>query len=172
MLHQRKSSFLLTGKVVLLNCIGITLMTLCGALIAPQHANAAPKEGEVFPHMDAAMGYLKTALGELQKAEPEFAGHREKAMQHVNAAMADLQKGMDNYLAAHPSTVRNETTPEAPPAEGAQFPHMRGALKLLQQAAAQLNEATPQYNGKRIEGLQETKAAIAEVEAGLKLRQK
>ena len=166
--HQHTSSFLSTRKVVLLSSIGIAFITLSGALIAAQHAKAAPKEGTVFPHMDAAMGYLKAAQTELQQAEPVFAGHREKALTHVNAAMTDVQKSIDTYLAAHPEATRNQITPETPSTSGTRYPHMDGALKLLQQAETHLNEAWKIYAGKRVEALDETKAAIAEIQAGLK----
>lgn len=170
MRNQRKS-FFSTGRLVLVSLAGITLLAATGALSAAQK-KAAAKEGVLFPHMDKAMGYLKAAQGELQKGEPVFAGHREKAVQDVNAAIANLQKGIDGYVAAHPGTTRNEMVPEAPPVEGKQYPHMEGALKLLQEAQTHLSEGEPLYNGHRIEGLAETKAAIAEVQAGLKAAHK
>lgn len=167
-MQNQRQSFLSNGRLVLLALAALALLTAGSALGAPQQHAKGGKEAVVFPHMDAAMGYLKAALTELQQGEPVFAGHREKAIQHVNAAMADAQKGMDAYLAAHPNEPRNQTVPETPSTAGKQFPHMEGALKLLQQAEVHLNEAWRQYGGKRVGALDETKAAIAEIQTGLK----
>jgi hypothetical protein len=122
-----------------------------------------------FPHMDAALGYLKAAHQQLKEGEPIFYGHRVKAMRHTEAAIADLEKGINDYIAAHPGTARSSATPEAPPSEaGDRFPRMRGAMQLLQQAEAQLNEGARLFNGERVAGLDETKAAISEIQAGMK----
>lgn len=166
-MQNQRQSFFFNGKLVLLAVAAIALLATTHEPSAAQHAKGG-KEAVVFPHMDAAMGYLKAALAELQQGEPVFAGHREKAIQHVNAAMADAQKGMDAYLAAHPDAPRNQTVPETPSTAGKQFPHMEGALKLLQQAEVHFNEAWRIYDGKRVGGLDETKAAIAEIQTGLK----
>jgi len=122
----------------------------------------------VFPHMDAALGYLRSAEQELKQGEPKFAGHRISAMKHTEAAIVDLRKGMDEYLAHHPGTTRSGVLPAPPPEEGARFPHMEGALKLLQQAEAELSEAAKLYNGQRVEGLAETRAAVSEIQTGLR----
>ncbi|HEV2381259.1 MAG TPA: hypothetical protein VG206_15880 [Terriglobia bacterium] len=166
-MQNQRQSFLSNGRLVLLALAALALLTVASALGAPQHAKGG-KEAVVFPHMDAAMGYLKAALTELQQGEPVFAGHREKAIQDVNAAIADAQKAMDAYLAAHPNAPRNQAVPETPSTAGKQFPHMEGALKLLQQAEVHFNEALRIYDGKRVGGLDETKAAIAEIQTGLK----
>lgn len=124
---------------------------------------------ELLPHMDAAMGYLKAADQQLKAGEPVFYGHRVAAMKHTEAAIADLEKGINDYMAAHPGMTRQQAIPEAPPSEaGDKYPHMTGALKLLQQAEAQLNEAAKRYNGERVAGLAETKTAIAQIEEGMK----
>ena len=159
-----------TGRILLFGTAGVFVLAAATALSAAQ--KAAPKEAEVFPHMDAAMGYLKTANAQLAEAEPEFKGHRERAAKHTQAAIADLQTGIDNFMRTHPSATRNEVPPEAAPPAGARFPHMEAALKLLQEAEGQLNLAAHQYNGKRLEGLAETRAAIAEIKAGLAVAHK
>lgn len=167
-MQSQRQSFFSKGRLALLALAVFALLATTRAPRAAQHAKAGAKETAVFPHMDAAVGYLKAAQSELQQGEPVFSGHREKAVQHVNAAIADAQKGMNAYLAAHPNAPRNEAIPETPSTSGKQFPHMEGALKLLQQAEAQLNEAWRIYGGQRVGGLDETKAAIAEIQTGLK----
>lgn len=136
--------------------------------VAKPAAKAAKPEA-MFPHMDAAMGYLKAAHQQLQEGEHVFYGHRIAANKDTEAAIADLQKGIDEYMAAHPGTARNEAIPEPPPAhEGDKYPKMRGALTLLQHAESELGEASKIYGGGRVEGLAETRAAVNEINAGIK----
>lgn len=131
-------------------------------------AAKAPKPEAMFPHMDAAMGYLKAAHEELKHGEPEFYGHRINAMKDTETAITNLQKGINDYMAAHPGTARNEAIPEAQPPAGAKFPHMRGALELLQHAESELSESAKIYGGGRVEGLEHTRAAVNEIQIGIK----
>jgi len=164
------------GLVVILGVVGLAVLATNVFAAAPGQAKkpaaaakvAAPKTAEMFPHIDAALGYLKAADQELKGGEPKFYGHRINAIKHTEAAIADLQKGIDQYMASHPGTTRNQITPEAAPPPGAKFPHMEGALKLLQQAETHLNEAAKVYGGERGEGLRETRAAISEIQTGVK----
>jgi hypothetical protein len=149
------------------------LATVSGFAAAPgqaaKKAAAADKPEAMFPHMDAAMGFLQAADKQLKEGEPIFYGHRIAAMKHTEAAIADLQGGIDGYMKAHPSAHRNEVIPEPPPSEaGDKAPHMQGALKLLQQAETELGQAAQIYSGHRTEGLAETKAALNEVQLGMK----
>ncbi len=133
------------------------------------HAAAADRPEAMFPHMDAAIGFLRAADKQLREGEPIFYGHREAAIKHTEAAIADLQTGIDDYMKAHPSTHRNEIIPEPPPSEaGDKYPHMQGALRLLHQAETELGEAAHIYSGHRVEGLDETRAAVNEVQQGMK----
>jgi hypothetical protein len=149
------------------------LATVSGFAAAPSQAAkkaaAADKPEAMFPHMDTAMGFLQAADKQLKEGEPVFYGHRIAAMKHTEAAIADLQKGINGYVAAHPNAHRNEAIPEPPPSEaGDKYPKMQGALKLLQQAETHLSEAAKIYNGGRVEGLSETRAAVAEIQAGMR----
>lgn len=46
------------------------------------------------PHMQAALGYLRQAKGELQKADRDKGGFREAAIQSTNQAIAQTEKGI------------------------------------------------------------------------------
>lgn len=176
---------LTTGKCGFVRLIvGVAGLALCASLTsfagtpgqarktAAAAAAKAPKPEAMFPHMDAAMGYLKAADQELKHGEPEFYGHRITAIKDTETAIANLQKGINDYMAAHPGTARNEATPEPQPPAGAKFPHMRGALDLLQHAESELNEASKIYSGGRVEGLAHTRAAVNEINVGIKEAEK
>lgn len=146
----------------------IAALTGFGAAPGQGAKHAGGKTEAMFPHMDAALGFLKAADQQLKQGEPIFHGHRLRAIQFTEAAIDHLNKGINEYMAAHPGTTRNEAIPEAPPSEtGDKWPRMQGALRLLQQAESQLEEAARQYNGQRLEGLAETKSAVSEVQAGI-----
>ena len=46
------------------------------------------------PHMRAALGHLRAAQAELQRAEHNKGGWRVRALEHVNKAISDTERGM------------------------------------------------------------------------------
>lgn len=167
---QRKGwlSFIVGGT--LLTLLGLTMFAADGfegttAQGAKGTSKAASKEEAMFPHMDQALAYLRAAQRQIQEAQPWFGGHRETALGHVNAAIGDVQAGITEYMAKHPSATRNEVNPDTIEVKmGYHFPE---ALRLTQQAQTELNRAESVYYGKREAALNEVKAAIAEMQAGL-----
>lgn len=129
--------------------------------------SAAPKEKEevMFPHMDQALAYLRAAQRQLREAEPWFGGHREKAIDHIGPAIEDVQAGIAEYIAKHPSAIRNEINPDT--IEVKMGYHLDEALRLTQQAQEELNKASSIFFGKREAALNEVKAAITEMQAGV-----
>jgi len=65
---------------------------LCAALAAGGFAVGVAYAAQ--PHMQAALGLLQNAKGELQAAEANKAGHRANAIRLVNDAIAEVQAGM------------------------------------------------------------------------------
>jgi hypothetical protein len=52
------------------------------------------------PRMDAALGLLQSARGELERAEPNKGGHRERAIGLVDQAIAQVREGIA-FAASH-----------------------------------------------------------------------
>ncbi len=46
------------------------------------------------PHMEAAIGFLQSARGELQAANPDKAGHRVTAIGLIDQAINEVRAGM------------------------------------------------------------------------------
>jgi hypothetical protein len=61
---------------------------IAGAGFAAGYAYAAQ------PHMQAALGYLQNAKGELEAAEANKGGHRATAIRLINQAIGEVQAGM------------------------------------------------------------------------------
>jgi hypothetical protein len=52
------------------------------------------------PHMDAALGLLQNARGELEAATPNKGGHRERAIELVDRAIGQVREGIA-FAAGH-----------------------------------------------------------------------
>ena len=63
------------------------------------------------PHMSAALGHLRQAEEELEKAAPNKGGHREKAMELTKQAQSQTEQGIQ-YYNQHPPQAKN--TPPKP----------------------------------------------------------
>jgi hypothetical protein len=74
-----------------------TLLLLAGMGLFAQNHQMARHE----PHMSAAIGHLRQAKEELQRAAPNKGGHREKAMELVNQAIQQIEEG-EQYDEQHP----------------------------------------------------------------------
>ena len=74
------------------------LMGVAGVAAASAPFAMADKQ----PHMEAALGALKTAHAELRAAAADKGGHRGNAMRLVKQAMNEVQAGID-YAALKPS---------------------------------------------------------------------
>jgi len=52
------------------------------------------------PHMDAALGLLQNARGELEAATPNKGGHRERAIELIDRAIGQVREGIA-FAAGH-----------------------------------------------------------------------
>jgi hypothetical protein len=71
----------------------VLLLLVMALLIVPTWAAAPQRQ----PHMEAALGHLRQAEEELQKAEPNKGGHRERAMEMVQRAEKEVQGGIEYF---------------------------------------------------------------------------
>jgi hypothetical protein len=118
------------------------------------------------PFMRAARSDLQQAIGQLQRATANKAGHRVKAIDHVKMAIAFVNQGIGydrrhNHAQGGLGAVFNTTTlPD-------QQPHMHAALDYLRQAKRNLDRATEDKGGFRVKALDEVNAAIDETQQGI-----
>jgi|GEM_PF-2945113 len=57
----------------------------------------AAQNAQHEPHMAAALGHLRQAEEELEKAAPNKGGHRERAMDLTKQAMSQVEEGIQYY---------------------------------------------------------------------------
>ena len=123
-------------------------------------AGAVPDQ----PYMQAALGNLMTAKGELQNATPDKGGHRVKAIGLVNSAIAEVNLGIEyDRRHNHPGSL----TPDTLFAGAADQPHMQAALSALETAKDNLDRATADKGGHRKNAIGYVKNAISEVKKGI-----
>src|SRR5438270_13006126 len=96
----------------------ITLVLMAGMALFASHSiaqqesqadraadQAAAQNAQHEPHMAAALGHLRQAEEELEKAAPNKGGHREKALDLTKQAMSQVEQGIQ-YYDQHVSPVK------------------------------------------------------------------
>jgi hypothetical protein len=153
--------------------LSIALADAC-AVAPPPPAVAAPVAADNGqPRMQAAFAALQQADVSLQRASPNKGGHRERAIGLVRQAMGAIDAGM-RYAAAHPTGIGLAEGPAGPePIDenmpGAERqPNMAQAIAALREARRQLREAKHDKGGYRVQALNLTQQALAEVWQGIR----
>lgn len=114
------------------------------------------------PYMRAARADLLTAKRQLQLATPDKGGHRVKAISLVNQAVAQVNAGMA-YDRRNNHAALFITAPDQP--------HMTAALAALESAKNNLEHATSDKGGHRVQAIDLVKDAIDEVKKGIEAAQ-
>jgi hypothetical protein len=124
------------------------------------------------PKMQAALGALQSAQGELNSADADKGGYRQQALQLVAQAIGQVQAGIQ-YAQEHPHELGPDAGPaEAEPVDGevagaANQPHMGQAIVDLREARKQLKGAEHDKGGYRAQAMQSVNQAIEAVKQGI-----
>jgi hypothetical protein len=110
------------------------------------------------PNMQSAKLNLQNAKANLIAASPNKGGHRAKAINLVNEAIAEVNRGIA-FDRRH-----NHTTVNAAPVDQ---PHMQAALEFLRSAKSDLERATTDKGGHRVNAIRLVDQAIDEVKKGI-----
>jgi hypothetical protein len=115
------------------------------------------------PRMTAARTDLLQARGQLQVALRNKGGHRAKAIGFINAAINEINKGIRfDRRNNHAQTDFVATFTAAP-----DQPHMQRALENLRSAKSNLEAATSDKGGHRVNAIAFVNRAIDEVKLGI-----
>jgi hypothetical protein len=121
------------------------------------------------PFMKAAKNDLNKAYNSLKRATPDKGGHRENAMSLVNRAITAVNNGIE-YDKRNPNNRprRNDANPfENEFAPVSDQPNMQQAKAHLQNALNNLEKATADKGGYRVEAMRLVREAIAETQKGI-----
>ena len=144
------------------NIFGI-LALLLGCVMAnyaapsPMTSVTTPKPDQ--PYMQDALRDLDNAKRELQQAARNKGGHRANAIGLINRAIVEVNKGI-NFDRRHDAHAR---------LSAADQPNMRAALDYLKSAQKNLQKASADKGGHRVNALNLVEQAIAEVNRGISI---
>ena len=114
------------------------------------------------PHMEAARANLQKAKAQLQVAAQNKGGHRAKALGLVNQAITAVNRGIQyDRRHNHSQLTMNMSGPIF------DQPHMERALKNLMDARSELEKATTDKGGYRVQAMNLINQAIEEVKMGI-----
>ncbi len=138
-----------------------TLVLLLGGVMA-NYAAPAPLVSTTAlkpdqPYMQDALRDLENAKRELQQAARNKGGHRANAIGLVNRAIVEVNKGI-NFDRRHEAHARMSAADQ---------PNMRAALDHLKSAQKNLQRASSDKGGHRVNALNLVEQAIAEVNRGI-----
>ena len=114
------------------------------------------------PHMESARANLQKARAQLQVAAQNKGGHRAKALGLVNQAITAVNRGIQyDRRHNHAQLAMNVSVTTF------DQPHMERALQLLMDARSDLEKATTDKGGFRVQAINLIKQAIEEVKMGI-----
>ena len=148
----------------------ITLL-LSGFLLHPVPSNAG---GEEHPMIRRAINALHSAKTDLQNAAHDYCGHRVEALEATNNALSQLQQALDcagrhDRAAGTDSEITPETT-SGPAAE--RHPNINKAISSLEAAENDLQNASRDYCGHRVQALESTRAALSQLRLAIECDKK
>lgn len=149
------------------NVFVLSLVFVLSILTLPVQAGGAANQ----PYMEAAKKDLNNAKNALKRATADKGGHRERAIELINNAITQVDKGIDY----------DKQNPNNRPRRNFSFdgnelmilfasydqPNMQIAKGYLEKALANLERATADKGGYRVNAMQIVREAIQEVNKGI-----
>jgi hypothetical protein len=111
------------------------------------------------PNMQSAKMNLQNAKANLIAATPNKGGHRGKAINLINAAIVEVNRGIAFDRRHNHASVNATALPDQP--------HMQAALDFLRSAKSDLERATTDKGGHRVNAIKLVEGAIDEVKKGI-----
>jgi hypothetical protein len=135
------------------------LLAVGAACLAPSGSSRAGEKPH--PHLHHALYELRQARAELKEAPHNFGGHRKAAIAAINAAIGQLEKALKYSGDKRP--FKGDPKAEFYK-KYAHHRHIHHALHELRETVAELKAASHNYGGHREQALEDTRAAIRQLE--------
>ena len=130
------------------------IVSILAMLLLVVSVSAKPDQ----PNMQAARVNLQNARANLIAASPNKGGHRAKAINLVNEAIAEVNRGIA-FDRRHNHASVNAPVPDQP--------HMKAALEFLRNAKSDLERATTDKGGHRVNAIRFIDQATDETKKGI-----
>lgn len=149
----------------------LATLLLSGFLLHPAPSNAG---GEEHPMIRRAINALHSAKTDLQNAAHDYCGHRVGALEATNNALSQLQQALDcagrHDRAAGPDSENTPETTGSPTPE--RHPNINKAISSLEAAEGDLQNASRDYCGHRVQALESTRAALNQLRLAIECDRK
>ena len=129
------------------------ILSILAMLLLVVSVSARPDQ----PNMQSARTNLQNAKANLIAASPNKGGHRAKAINLVNEAIAEVNRGIA-FDRRHNHAILNALPDQ---------PHMQAALEFLRNAKSDLERATTDKGGHRVNAIKLVDQAIDETKKGI-----
>lgn len=131
------------------------VFSLLAMLLLVVSVSATPDQ----PKMQSAKVNLQNAKAQLIAASPNKGGHRAKAINLVNEAIGEVNRGIAFDRRHNHVSVDSTPLPDQP--------HMQAALDYLRNAKSDLEHATSDKGGHRVNAIKLVDQAIDETKKGI-----
>jgi hypothetical protein len=129
------------------------ILSMLAILLVVVTVSARPDQ----PNMQSAKINLQNAKAQLIAASPNKGGHRATAINLVNEAIAEVNRGIA-FDRRHNHAILNALPDQ---------PHMQAALDFLRNAKSDLERATSDKGGHRVNAIKLVDQAIDETKKGI-----
>ena len=149
----------------------LTSSVLVGSLLATWPSTAG---AETHPLIRRAVNALQAARTDLQNAAHDYCGHRVEALEANNAALNQLQQALRcDSRRGRSSGTEFEIQPESSGAgRGERHPNIFRAIRALEAAEGDLQNAAHDYCGHRVEALEAVHRALNQLRLALQCDKK
>jgi hypothetical protein len=164
-------NFLVLMNLFMTGTVGITTANPPASAVSGDPSASAARL-ETHPMIRRAIGALEAAKGDLQAANHDFCGHREDALESVNNALTQLRAAL--------ASDRSQIIPREDPSQKAMFvnasfdsgdpekhPKIKQAIRALENARSELQNAAHDFKGHRAEALEATNTAISRLQQAI-----
>ena len=131
------------------------ILSILAILLVVVSVSARPDQ----PNMQSAKVDLQNAKAQLIAASPNKGGHRAKAIDLVNEAIAEVNRGIAFDRKHNHASIDATPLPDQP--------HMQAALDYLRNAKSDLERATTDKGGHRVNAIKLVDQAIDETKKGI-----
>ena len=131
------------------------ILSMLAMLLLVVAVSARPDQ----PNMQSAKVNLQNAKANLIAATPNKGGHRGKAINLVNEAIAEVNQGIAFDRRHNHASINAAPLPDQP--------HMQAALEFLRSAKSDLERATNDKGGHRVNAIKFVDQAIDETKKGI-----
>lgn len=151
-----------------LSMISLASLALVASLLVP----GASQARDAHPLIRRAIAALQAARSDLQNAARDYCGHRVEALEATNAALKQLQEALACAQRKEDSASAEVRPSLVGPSAAKQHPNIYRAVDALGAAEGELQNASHDFCGHRVEALDATRTALNQLKRAIQCAEK